>query len=177
MEKYSSITATAQGLVAYDELGNSKLIRYDKVLKSHAKKRTFNVQKMQQDIEKIHLNMVQRQMYRRLMYGLNDCTSEQIATFSPSTLGKIVDDYNKAKRALHVLKSKKHYSAETDLINALFPDANIGDKDYDWFIDMPKAVTLRTLGISTVDVIEDFIKRRLLPRNFYSLSTQTINLP
>lgn len=178
MKKYNAITATAQGLIAYDETGNGKMIRYDKMLaRVKAEVRPAHIQKTKDEIEKIHLNLIQRQMYRRLMYGLKEYTPEQVASFSPATLSRIVEDYKKAKRALHVLKAKKFYYAETMLINAIFPHAKVGEKDFDWFLELPKSVTLRSLGISTTEVIDEFIKRRLLPKNFHSLTLQNVELP
>jgi len=115
-------------------------------------------------------------MYRRLMYGLKEYTPEQVASFSPSTLSRIVADYKKAKQYLHILKAKKLFGPETKIINAIFPHAKIGEKDFDWFIDLPKSATLRNLGISTREVIDEFVRRKLLPKNFFSLETE-IQLP
>ena len=104
-------------------------------------------------------------------------TPEQIAAMSPSSISKVVEDYKKAKRALHVLKAKKYFHAETKLMNALFPNQNIGSKDFDWYLDLPKNVTLRSLGIGTKQVIDEFISRKLLPKNFYSLSPENVSMP
>ena len=175
MQKFASITATAQGYVAYDLNGQAKMFKYDKLVQNK-NTRSNRVKVTQEEIEKIHLNMVQRSMYRRLMYGLKEYAPEQVASFSPSTLSKIVDDYKKAKQYLHILKSKKLFSPETMLMNALFPHAKIGEKDFDWFLDLPKTATLRNLGITTRDVIDEFVRRKLLPKNFYELQTQ-IQLP
>lgn len=174
MQKFASITATAQGIVTYDLNGKAQMIRYDKLAQNKIT-RSNNVKRTQEQVEKIHLNMVQRQMFRRLMYGLKEYSPEQIASFSPSTLSRIVSDYNKAKQYLHVLKAKKLFAGETKIINAIF-GTNIGQKDYEWYLDLPKSATLRNLGISTKDVIDEFVNRKLLPKNFLMLSTE-IQLP
>ncbi len=174
MQKFASITATAQGIVTYDLNGKAQMIRYDKLVQNKIT-RSNNVKRTQEQVEKIHLNMVQRQMFRRLMYGLKEYSPEQIASFSPSTLSRIVFDYNKAKQYLHVLKAKKLFVGETKIINAIF-GTNIGQKDYEWYLDLPKSATLRNLGISTKDVIDEFINRKLLPKNFLLLNTE-IQLP
>lgn len=173
MKKLSSVTATSQGYVTYDENGKAKLLRYDDSYAAKADKRQGNIAKAQ---EKLHLNLIQRQMYRRLMYGLKEYTPEQVASFSPQTIEKIVSDYKKTKRYLHILKAKKYYYAETLIINAIFPHAKIGSKDYDWFLDLPKNVTLRSLGISTREVVEELIKRKLLPYNFFQLTPESVKL-
>lgn len=176
MKKFNSITATSQGYVTYDENGKARMMRYEDTYQAKAEKRSKNITKTKERIEKLHLNLIQRQMYRRLMYGLKEYTPEQIASFSPQTIEKIVDDYKRTKRYLHILKAKKLYSGETKIINAIFPQANIGSKDYDWFLDLPKSATLRSLGISTKDVISELIRRKLLPRNFFELTPQTVKL-
>lgn len=175
MQNYASITATAQGYVTYDMNGKAKMERYDKLVQNKITQ-SNRVKVTQEEIEKIHLNMVQRNMYRRLMYGLKEYTPEQIASFSPNTLSRIVADYKKAKQYLHILKAKKLFGPETKIINAIFPHAKIGEKDFDWFIDLPKSATLRNLGISTREVIDEFVRRKLLPKNFFSLETE-IQLP
>ncbi len=177
MKKFSSITATAQGIISYDKEGRQIVQRYDRTYQSaSSKNRTQRIQATMDEVEKIHLNLVQRQMYRRLMYGLKEYTPEQISAMSPATISKIVEDYKKAKRALHVLKAKKYFHAETKLMNALFPNANIGSKDFDWYLDLPKSVTLRSLSIGTKQVIDEFISRKLLPKNFYSINPETVTI-
>lgn len=176
MKKLTNITATAQGLVSYDSTGKVQMERYAQTFQSKSNYKPAHIAKTSEDLEKIHLNMIQRQMFRRLMYGIKEYAPEQIVSFSPSTLARIVEDYKKAKRALHILKAKKYYYAETKLMNAIFPTHNIGSKDHDWFLELPKTATLRSLGISTKQVIDEFIKRSLLPKNFYKLTIQNVNL-
>ena len=176
MKKYSSITATSQGYVTYDENGKATMLRYDKSYQAKSQKLTGKIAKTKQNIEKVHLNFVQRQMYRRLMYGLNEYTPEQVASFSPKTIDKIVDDYKKTKRYLHILKAKKVYSAETKLIDTLFPHAKVGTRDYDWFLSLPKNATLKRLSISTREVITELVRRRLLPYDFFQLTPEKVKL-
>jgi hypothetical protein len=61
-------------------------------------------------------------------------------------------------------------------MNAIFPSFNIGSKDHDWLLELPKTVTLRSLGISTKEVIDEFIKRKLLPKNFHTITIQNVAL-
>jgi hypothetical protein len=172
----NQITATAQGLLTYDKNGKPQLERYTQNFQSKSDYKPKHIAQTSTDLEKIHLNMVQRQMFRRLMYGLKEYTPEQMSTLSPSAISKIVEDYKKAKRALHIMKAKKYYYAETKLMNAIFPTFNLGSKDHDWFLELPKTVTLRSLGISTKEVIEEFVKRKLLPKNFFNITIQNVSL-
>lgn len=181
MRKNEIITCTSEGIVSYDAKGVSSFERYDKKYQNNFGARTKKVQKTKQEVEKIHLDMIQRAMYRRLMYGLKEYTPEQVAAMSPSSISRIVEDFKKAKRALHVLKAKKFYAPETRIFNALLEAENstmepIGVRDYDWYLELPKSVTLRSLGIGTKQVIEEFIKRKLLPKNFWSINSQNVPL-
>lgn len=176
MKKYPAVTATAQGIITYDKNGKQIVQRYESTYQAKSHFKPAHVQQTAADMEKIHLNMIQRQMFRRLMYGLKEYTPEQMASMSPNAITSIVEDYKKAKRALHVLKAKRFYHAETKLMNVIFPDMNIGTKDFDWYLDVPKNVTLRSLGITTKQVIDEFISRRLLPKNFYTITPENVPL-
>lgn len=173
MNKHHSITASAQGIAFVNKNGKSILQKYDDTYQAKSELKPPHIA---ETAERIHLNLVQRQMYRRLMYGLKEYTPDMIAALSPVSISRIVNDYNKASRALHVMKAKKLYKNETNLVNSIFSHVNIGEKDFDWLIELPKTATLKKLNISTRDVIDEFIKRKLLPRNFYFLSSETIQL-
>ena len=173
MKKIAIVCANAQGIISIDDSGRAQMQRYDKIYQSNGRNNRVRKTVQRVETESLHLNIIQRQMYRRLMYGLKEYSPAQVAAMSPSALGRIVDDYKKAKRALHVMKAKKYFRIETKLINEIFRHCPIGDKDYDWFDPLPKSVTLRSLGISTKEVVDEFIRRRLLPKNFYSLTEQS----
>jgi hypothetical protein len=166
------VTATGKGIIYHNE--PKVTVRYTK---SNQKTDYTNLNKKKKaEPEKIHLNMIQRQMYRRLMYGLREYDKHQLQCMSKPTTERVSQDYKKAKRAIHVLKAKKCFMAETKLVNAMFNRTDIGKFDYDWYLDVPKSLTMRKLGISTKEVIDDFIKRRLLPKDFYLLTPEKIKL-
>jgi len=173
------ITATKKGLF-YHGNGNgipqNSFKRYDDTYQVKAKNYNTSIDNNNEVRERLHLNLIQRQMYRRLMYGLKEYNPEEIASLSPPSIAKIVDDYKSAKRAIHVLKSKMYYGAETKLLTAMMKRTDIGKHDYDWYLDLPKNLTLRKLNISTIDVVSDFIRRKLLPKNFFNLTPESLNL-
>ena len=173
MNKNSSITATSQGIVVYDKNGRPNLQKY---ANTYQAKSFYKNKRVQETAEKVNLNLVQRQMYRRLMYGLKEYSPDQIAAMTPSVISQVVNDYQKAARILHVMKSKVYYKNETKLVNSIFPHAKIGERDRDWQIELPKSATLKKLGISTTQIINEFIKRRLLPKNYLSITPETIEL-
>lgn len=169
--KYTCVTATAQGIVTYTENSKAEFIKYDSLVQN----KIISSKKVQRTQDGIYLNLIQRQMYRRLMYGLKEYSPEQIAAFSPNSLNRIVTDYKKAKQFLQIMKAKKLFHSETRIINAIC-SSDIGKKDYDWYLDLPKHITLRNLSITTKDVIDEFIRRKLLPKHYYSIEQQ-IQLP
>jgi len=173
MKKNPSITATAQGVVTFDKNGNANLQKYANTYQAKSAYKNARVQKA---ADRIHLNLVQRQMYRRLMYGLKEYSPNQIAAMSPSVISQVVMDYQKASRALQVMKARVYYKNETNLIKSIFPHAKIGEKDADWKVELPKTATLKKLGINTKQIIDEFIKRRLLPRDFLTISPENIEL-
>src|SRR5690606_22780040 len=124
-------------------------------------------------LENVQLNMIQRSMYRRLMYGLREYTPEQIAAMGPEFQSQIDRDHKKTKQVLHVMKSKRLYSVETRLINAMFQHINIGKRDHEWMLEIDKKHTLKSLGISTRDVINELINRKLLPVNFFNITPES----
>lgn len=173
MKKTSTITATIQGIIVNDKDGKQVFRKYEDL---YQKKALVKSKKATETSEKIHLNVVQRQMYRKLMYGLKEYTPQQLAGMNHNTIYKIVADHQKATKALQILKAKKYYKNETNMINAIFPNAKIGRKDMDWLIPLPKKATLKKLGITTQTIIDEFIKRNLLPSNFLKLTTAKIEL-
>jgi hypothetical protein len=173
MKAKTTMTADSQGVGATDKNGKVLLKKYANTYQSKSEYKNKNVQKT---ADSLHLNLVQRQMYRRLMYGLKEYSPEQIAAMTPRTITQIVNDYQKASRILHVMKAKIFYKHETNLIKSIFPHAKIGERDLDWLMELPKNVTLKKLGISTKDIVNEFIKRKLLPNNFLELSPENIEL-
>jgi hypothetical protein len=173
MKTKTIITATSQGIIAHDKDGKMNLQKY---ADSYQSKSDYKNKNVQVTADKLHLNFVQRQMYRRLMYGLKEYSPEQIATMNPSVIVQLVTDYQKATKCLHVMKAKIFYKNETNLVKSIFPHAKIGERDFDWYMELPKTATLKKLGINTIDIINEFIKRKLLPKNFLSLSPENISL-
>ena len=173
MKKISTITATKQGIIVNEKNGKKYFKKYED---SYHKKSLHKNKKVNNTVERIHLNELQRSLYRKLMYGLKEYSKEELSIMNHKTIHKVVINHEKALRFLHILKAKKYYKNETNVINAIFPNAKIGEADSEWLIPLPKKITLKKLGISTKTVIEEFIKRSLLPPDFLKLSTSKIDL-
>jgi hypothetical protein len=175
MTKSLSITATAQGIVAFDVHGKARMERYEDSFAKIAN-RSEITKKTPAVLDTMQLNMPQRQMYRRLMYGMKNYDDHERSGMSNRAIARVEKDSLTASRAMHVLKAKRFYDLETKLCKAIFPHARIGENDRDWFLELPKTATLKKLGIGTREIIDDFIKRKLLPENFYSINADNIQL-
>lgn len=170
MKRIKVISATPQGLL-FQEKGRPVFKRYENTYQHKVKQKSNYNKKVQNTIDSIELNLVQREMYRRLIYGLKDFTPEQVETMSPRTKYQLIVDFSKAQKVLNVMKAKKLYQAETKLFNAMLP-IKTGDRDSDWLLEIPKQYTLKKLGISVRDIINEFIDKNLLPKNFFELKLE-----
>jgi hypothetical protein len=171
MKKTTIANATASCYVLHTD-GGKKFYQYGKQYQDAPKSHNA---KVIEDIEEgVHLNMIQRPMYRRLIYGMKDFSDAQRKAMSPKAIHRINTDHERATRFLHIMKAKRYMEAETKLINAIFGENSIRfDKDCDWMEPLPSGVTLRSLKFTTADVINELIIRKLLPANFLSINEQT----
>jgi hypothetical protein len=182
MSKFLSVTATSTGVVYIYENGKSKFEAYGKkkpeiTIRTGKFKDTKLAIKKPKKRETFHLNLIQRQMYRRIMYGLKEFSPEQIAVMGPMVEKKIINDYTEGRKAIHVMKAKKLYGVETRLINAIFQHiGNIGKNDHEWLLEIDKKYTLTNLEIGVGEIIDEFIRRRLLPKSFHQLDVNTVRI-
>ena len=114
---------TKKGIVYHTN--PKKTIRYQKFEKDLIT--IENKRSKREEVKKIYLNLIQRQMYRRLMYGMKEYDKLQIKSMSENSIKQIEYDYKQAKRAIHILKAKKCFMAETKLVNAMFKRTDIGN--------------------------------------------------
>ena len=108
---YTSITATAQGIVTYLD-GKSEFVKYDKL----AQNKISTNKRVQKTQDSLYLNLIQRSMYRRLMYGLKEYTPEQIEFFEDKVKKMPPQDY--------ITRMKETNKIDSERSDALlvFPD-------------------------------------------------------
>jgi hypothetical protein len=166
---------------------SSQFVRYDNSAQARLEKE--NTRQFGRTQDGLHLNPIQRAMYRQVMYGLKEFSAEQLATMSSISQERIVRDHERANNVLQILKARvyyeKYHAAEIKLLNAIFSYgygrtgksfSPIGSKHSDNMVKLPASATLYKLGISTRQVIGEFISANLLPQNFMQLSPQTLHL-
>lgn len=169
--KYTVVSASSHYYILCEDKASRKniVMHYEQIKTRKSKKQQFT------DNGKVYLNIVQRNMFRKLMYGVQDFSAEQLHSLSTKAIEKIESNYRKAKKILHIYKAKKYYEAETKLLNAIFPHVNLGSIESDWIVDLPKnETTLNKLKISTKEVVDLFISHKLLPTNFYEITNDGI---
>jgi hypothetical protein len=171
MTKVTIANCNANCYVLHSDMGDKKFYQYGKT--TYQNQPSHNATAV--DIEEgLHLNLIQRPMYRRLMYGMKEFSDAQKRAMSPQAIHRIEQDHLRATRFLHIMKAKRYMAAETKLINQIFGENSIRyDKDCDWMEPLPSGVTLRSLKFTTTDVINELIIRKLLPANFLSITPQT----
>jgi hypothetical protein len=168
MSNTKTITATAQGLnIYYERTQHLTTVKYDKALYQNQRNNPVN------RFGGLHLNPIQRTMFRRIMYGLGDFTPAQIQEMDKNTRQAIDTDHKRAKAAIDKMKYDLTYAPVDKLFNAIFPHVKIGTKQYDFHVSLP---SLRELRIGTKEVCETLIQAGLLPQNFFSINTESLAL-
>lgn len=168
MTNTKSITATAQGLnIYYERTQHLTVVKYDRSLYQNQRNNPVN------RFGGLHLNTIQRSMYRRVMYGLGDFTPKQLQEMDKSIQTAIENDHKRAKTAIDQMKYELTFAPVDKLFNAIFPHAQIGSKPYDFHVSLP---SLRELRIGTKEVCDTLIKAGLLPQNFFTITPDTLAL-
>jgi len=164
---YSNYTDGTTSFNEYD--AEIERLYQNQVLKQQASYKQFDKSM------RLTLNEIQIPMYTRLM---KKYTESEMSFMKPWIKKALAEDYRKAQFLLRKMKFDKQYNAETKIVNAMFPHMKIGTKliDYLYKNDLPKEVTLRSLHISQQEVVDEFIKNRLLPKNFYELTFTSLQL-
>lgn len=156
-----TITATRTGIAINYENGKSSFIPYDeKETSLHVSTQLY-----------FQMNDIQRNMYRRLMYGLASFTSDEISSFDSSTLFKIKNEHLRATDIVNELKYTRYYGAYNKLLNVIFPQVDLDYRKDGKHATLP---TLKELKITTVDIIDAWITGKLLPLNFYNLNEESL---
>jgi hypothetical protein len=170
MNNIKSISAKAHGVeIYYEHSKKTVTVPYDKSLFQN---KSQNIRKEVR--QGFYMNPIQRNMYRRLMYGLKDYTQAEIASMDKYTQEAISRDYEAAKAVVHKLKYEEYYAPVDKLFNAIFPNAKIGSRPSDiLYAELP---SLKELKITTQKVCQSLMNAGLLPRNFFSITPETLAL-
>lgn len=163
-----TINATSKGIaINYEHTNKSSFIRYEAPAQERLEKRLLNKPRFYE------MNQIQRSMYRRLLYGINDFTPQEISTMNESTIHCINRDHRKAMELVNKMKYEIVYGAYNKLLAVMFPKAKFSFYTDGQDVTLP---TLKELKIGTFQVVDCWINGKLLPENFYCLNTTTLKL-
>lgn len=158
-----TITATRTGIAINYENGKSSFIPYSK--------EDNTVQVCSQRY--FEMNDIQRNMFRRLMYGLASFTSQEISSFDQNTLFRIKNEHLRATDIVNELKYTKYYGDYNKLLAVIFPNVQLDYRKDGKYAELP---TLKELKIKTTDIVDAWINGKLLPLNFYNLNEESLAL-
>ena len=161
-----TITATKQGIrINYEgSMQMSSFIRYDEANQQQNNRRSANF---------FEMNTIQRNMYRRLFYGMEAFSVEEVKTMSKIDISKVTRDHTKAQKIVNEMKYQKLYGDCNKLLAVIFPHVKLGFHKDGQDIPLP---SLKELKISTVDIINKWIEEKLLPENFFNLNITNLAL-
>ena len=170
MNNISSISASAKVVKCYyDNAKRTVTVPYDQSLFQNKSQSARTEQR-----RGFYMNPIQRNMYRRLMYGLKDYTQAEIASMDKYTKEVIARDYEAAKSVIHRLKYDEFYGPVDKLFNAIFPHAQIGSRPSDiLYAELP---SLKDLKIGTQKVCKALMNSGLLPKNFFAITPDKLAL-
>jgi len=97
-----TITATKTGISINYEVRDRKssFIKYDEANQQQQSKRSENF---------FEMNTIQRNMYRRLFYGIEAFSPEEVKTMSKIDISKVTRDHSKAQKIVNQMKYEKYY--------------------------------------------------------------------
>jgi hypothetical protein len=161
-----TITATKNGIsINYEVRGKkSSFIRYDEANQQQQSTRSENF---------FEMNVIQRNMYRRLFYGMEAFSAEEVKTMSKIDISKVTRDHSKATKIVNQLKYQKYFGDYNKLLSVLFPHVKLDFYKDGQDVSLP---SLKELKITTVDIIDKWVEEKLLPENFYNLNIANLAL-
>jgi hypothetical protein len=161
-----TITATHKGIaINYADTHKSAFIPYpdtDIVVELSNNKRKYR-----------ELNLIQKNMYCRLMYGIKAYSPDQVKSMSDALIFTIERQHTRATDVVNQLKYERHYGPYNKLFKVIFPHIELSYFKDGKFAEMP---TLKELKITTDDIIQAWIDTKLLPLNFFSLEADQLEL-
>jgi len=163
-----TITATNKGIVInYEGSTKSSFVHYEQPVQQVTNNQRVNKQRFYE------MNQIQKSMYRRLLYGLTAYSQEEISTMSPEVVFNIKKDHHRASELINIMKYDMVYESYNKLLSVIFPKVNFSYYKDGQDVSLP---TLKELKISTLDVVDCWIKGKLLPLNFYDLTLSTLKI-
>ena len=125
------------------------------------------VMEYEQDVFTPYQNL----LYRKLLFGYDAYTKEELASLSPKELKTIKFQYAKTQRVINMHKQKVLNKTIASLLLPVFHKSCLIKELCSDFTDKMFFCTLsfKDLSISKEDIVSLLIANKLLPNNFYTL--------
>lgn len=124
-------------------------------------------------------NSYQNFLYKRVLYGLNIYSKDEVEQMPAKKRIVIQKNQRKGQRTLNLYKQEivnritnnffQKYFPNSPITKALTGEFNCTDEEFINKLDF------KSLGITKRDIIDRFIQAKLLPSNFYELKSITLH--
>lgn len=132
----------------------------------------FSVDKTNQNY-----NRKQNELYHRLIYGYNLYTKEQLYAMNSTKKHRIKRNFIKAQSIINIMKQEILIEKTNAMFKFIYNNNNKKDNILTNIIKENKpdpkficTLSFKDLGITKQDIITRFIKEKILPLNYYSMS-------
>tara|TARA_R100001198_G_scaffold95306_1_gene80922 strand:+ start:687 stop:1202 length:516 start_codon:yes stop_codon:yes gene_type:complete len=122
----------------------------------------------------------QNYLYKRALHGLRSLSKEEYDKTGKEKRKRISRVYLRGQKVINKLKQESTNKYSNFIFQTLFPDAPLTD----WLINnsstddkFKNTLTFNDLNITKDDIVKEFIKEGILPKNFMSLEKSSSNLP
>ena len=130
--------------------------------------------------EKDHFSKYQNFLYHRALYGLKIYGEAELKAMSKQKKSRIFKVHKRAQQVINLMKNEVVTARTNKLFETLFPKSNLTQEllaETEPCLDVINTSSFKELNISKKDIIERFIKERVLPSNFYQLKQDPYFLP
>lgn len=113
----------------------------------------------------------QEYLYNRLVYGLEALPEEEVLTMKTSKRERIEFFHKKAQMIINKMKQERIIALSDHVFKTFFPKSPLAKTLVVNYRESPKILCkmkLCDLKITKPDIIDVFIKEKLLPKNFYN---------
>lgn len=119
-------------------------------------------------------------LYHRALYGLKVYEQSELKSMSKQKRTRIFKVHKRAQEVINTLKHEIVLERTNRLFAQLFPKSSTVQEllqETEPAVDVVNTSSFKDLNISKKDIIERFIKERILPPNFYQLEHDPNFLP
>jgi hypothetical protein len=168
-----TIAANEKGIIiSYRDMNKDKWIPYEHKQFTKVFSQT-DIKKSKYQNNEIQFNFKQHKLYCEALYGLDAYTKEEVEKMPQSLRNTIIVMYNKAQRILNNLKQEVSNKGVDNLMSILFPHSSfvkefVKVNGYD--PTTKNLSSFRELKITKEMIAKEFVKFRILPLDFFSIT-------